>query len=93
MRLLLGALLVIVGAGCGSTSMPLGQPPQKIVAGFYSCPAEAPTLAVRDLFSCSKATLQGRPDMWAQAREPVTSGSWPPRVVNEPRANARAPTT
>jgi len=59
MRLLLAAFLVIVGAGCGSTSKPLGQPPQKIVAGFYSCPAEAPTLAVRDLFY--PATYPRRP--------------------------------
>jgi hypothetical protein len=59
MRLLLGALLVILAAGCGSTKKSLGEPPQKIVAGFYSCPAEAPTLAVRHFFY--PATYPRRP--------------------------------
>jgi hypothetical protein len=45
----LSTMMALVAAGCGSGAPP-GQPPQRIAAGFYSCPAEAPTIVVNRVF-------------------------------------------
>jgi hypothetical protein len=55
----LGTLLALAASGCGSSNKPRGQPPQRIVRGFYSCPAEAPTLVIDGLFY--PATYPRRP--------------------------------
>jgi hypothetical protein len=44
-RFPVGVFLVLIAAGCGSTTTPPGRSPQKLAAGFYVCPTEAPTLA------------------------------------------------
>ena len=55
----LGTLLALAVSGCRSSQKPRGQAPQRVADGFYSCPAQAPTLVVDGLFY--PATYPERP--------------------------------
>jgi hypothetical protein len=59
----LAALIALAASGCSSSMKPQGQPPRRIAAGFYACPAQAPTIVLRGVFYPSTYPDRPSPSM------------------------------